>query len=684
LSLKSHIRGTELQIFPLESGMEGLVAKPVADGEALADRAVALEEILCTEELWRRPQRPPNYESENQALGKLVEALAASPRTILQVLADTLLDTLKADSAGMSLLNGDGNRFYWAAIAGAWSPHLGGGTPRDFGPCGDVLDCGRPLLFKHWEWRYPYLAEATPLAEEGLLVPFFVGGKAVGTIWTIAHSDRRKFDAEDLRLLESMGRFASAAYQTVQLLDAQDASRAAIESMEAAARSKRQLEAIVETTPDCIKIVAPDGTLVQMNAAGRQMVEASAADKVEGASVLDLIAPEFRDLWKERHQQVCSGEKLSWEFDIVGLKGTRRHMETHASPIRIADGTMAQLGITRDITKRKQDELKIKESEHRFHQLLQALPAAVYTTDPEGRITFYNEAAVEFAGRRPVLGELWCVTWRLYNADGSHLPHDECPMAIALKENRPVRGAEAIAERPDGSRRWFAPYPTPLRDSSERLVGAINMLVDITDRKEAERRQKLLIDELNHRVKNTLATVQSLVAQTARGTDDVERFRKAVEGRILALSHAHNQLSQRSWADAELSELLRSELEPYLAKGNVVLSGEPIQISPQIALMIAMAVHELATNAAKYGALSSAAGRINLGWDAKENGAGPRLRLYWLEENGPPIVEPSHRGFGSRLLERGIQLELGGSTRIEFAPAGLRCEIEIPLTADNR
>jgi signal transduction histidine kinase len=181
--------------------------------------AAPLESILCTDELLNRPRRPPDHERENLALGALVSALADSPRTILQTLADKVLEVLDADSAGLSLLTKDGNRFYWAAIAGAWRPHLGGGTPRDFGPCGDVLDCNATMLFTHWERRYPYLSAAMPLAEEGLLVPFFVDGKAVGTIWTIAHRHHRKFDAEDQRLLESMGRFASAAYQTVESIE---------------------------------------------------------------------------------------------------------------------------------------------------------------------------------------------------------------------------------------------------------------------------------------------------------------------------------------------------------------------------------------------------------------------------------------------------------------------------------
>jgi C4-dicarboxylate-specific signal transduction histidine kinase len=178
-----------------------------------------LESILCTEELRRRPSRAPDYEAENRALAALVGALADSPRTILQTLADRVLATLRADSAGLSLLTKDKKRFYWAAIAGAWRPHSGGGTPRNFGPCGDVLDRNIPMLFTHWERRYPYLSTAVPLADEGLLAPFHVNGEAVGTIWAIAHSARRQFDAEDLRLLESMGRFASAAYQTVESIE---------------------------------------------------------------------------------------------------------------------------------------------------------------------------------------------------------------------------------------------------------------------------------------------------------------------------------------------------------------------------------------------------------------------------------------------------------------------------------
>jgi PAS domain S-box-containing protein len=194
--------------------------RPKPTNELPSDNLVPLESVLCTEELNQRPTRPPDYETENRALVSLAQALAASPQTILQTLADKILEVFRADSAGVSLLTKDGKRFYWPAIAGLWKPHLGGGTPRDFGPCGDVLDYNEPLMFRHFELRYTYFLPVTPAVEECLLVPFYVEGKAVGTIWAIAHDHRRKFDAEDLRKLISLGSFASTAYQAVTLLDA--------------------------------------------------------------------------------------------------------------------------------------------------------------------------------------------------------------------------------------------------------------------------------------------------------------------------------------------------------------------------------------------------------------------------------------------------------------------------------
>jgi signal transduction histidine kinase len=210
---------------------------------------VSLESILRTEELHRRPSRPPDYERENAALVALSAALADSPRTILQTLADTILEICQCGSAGVSLLTPDdgGKRFYWPAIAGKWKTHIGGGTPRDFGPCGDVLDRNTPLLFGHLARRYTYFDPVKPAVEEALLVPFYVGSKALGTIWAVAHDARRKFDAEDERVMISLGKFASSAYQMLVSLNALNFAMADREKAEAALRlSNAKLENLIE------------------------------------------------------------------------------------------------------------------------------------------------------------------------------------------------------------------------------------------------------------------------------------------------------------------------------------------------------------------------------------------------------------------------------------------------------
>jgi PAS domain S-box-containing protein len=202
----------------------------------------ALDSVLITEKLYLRTSRPPDHEAENRVLGALAQALADTPDTILQVLAEKVVELLGTGSAGVSLLTKDGQRFCWAAVAGEWSTHLGSGAPRDFGPSGEVIDRDAPLLFTHWERRYPYLAAATPLAEEALLVPFHVDGKAVGTLWALVHHGVRRFDTEDLRLLQSLARFAAAAYQAVNMLGAVGERRAALSLLEDADQARALAE----------------------------------------------------------------------------------------------------------------------------------------------------------------------------------------------------------------------------------------------------------------------------------------------------------------------------------------------------------------------------------------------------------------------------------------------------------
>ncbi|MGE3784918.1 MAG: sensor histidine kinase, partial [Alphaproteobacteria bacterium] len=278
-------------------------------------------------------------------------------------------------------------------------------------------------------------------------------------------------------------------------------------------------------------------------------------------------------------------------------------------------------------------------------------------------------------------GDLWCVTWRLYLPDGTPLPDDQCLHAIALRENRPVRGVEAVAERPDGTRVPFIPYPTPLRDADGKLIGAINMLVDITERKKAENRQKVLIDELNHRVKNTLATVQSLATQTARHTNDIEQFVGDFETRLLSLSRVHDLLTKQHWGHAPVETIVREVIAPLAddAADRIRIGGPSVKLDPRMAVSISMALNELSTNAAKYGALCTTEGSLTIGWSVRDERVWPILEMVWQERDGPPVVPPKRRGFGSRLMERCIERDLDGEFDLVFDPDGVQCRISIPL-----
>jgi PAS domain S-box-containing protein len=323
--------------------------------------AAPLESILLTEQLRQRPQRSPDYETENRTFASLVRALADSPRTILQTLADKVVEVLRAGSAGLSLLTKDGARFYWAAVAGEWSPHLGGGTPRDFGPCGDVLDCSKPLLFTHWERRYPYLVSATPLAEEGLLVPFEVEGKQVGTIWAISHDPHRVFDSEDLRLLESLGRFASAAYQAVESLGALDRGRVA-------------LARVIASAMDAIITFDSTRRIELFNEAAEEIFGLPAG-KAIGASIDLILTDGFRRALDESMRAFAGGgmaRPYVWAPGGLAAKrsdGSEFPIEATVSHFEAGDRNLFTL-ILRDVDDRRRAEAELRElgSQNEFLQ----------------------------------------------------------------------------------------------------------------------------------------------------------------------------------------------------------------------------------------------------------------------------------------------------------------------------
>ena len=344
-------------------------------------RSAPLESILCTEELRLRPFRPPDYETENRALAALASALAESRSNILQTLADTILDVTQCDSSGLSLLDDGGKRFYWPAIAGMWKPHIGGGTPRDFGPCGDVLDQNRTLLFQHFERRYSYFEPVTPLVEECLLVPFYVDGRAVGTIWAIMHSDRYKFDAEDERLMSRLGQFASLAYQTLVHIDNLKLQIAAREKAEAEVRKlasglEAKVRCLIDSNIIGIIIWSHDGRITDANETFLRMVGYSRADLVAGQlSWMELTPAEWRSADAQRLAMLKSkGISPPYEKEFF-------HKAGHRVPVLVGGAAFDEAGddgaaFVVDLSDRKMTEQAAQESEKRYAEVRMELAHA--------------------------------------------------------------------------------------------------------------------------------------------------------------------------------------------------------------------------------------------------------------------------------------------------------------------
>jgi PAS domain S-box-containing protein len=362
-----------------------------------------LESILLTDELRRRPSRAPDYETESRALVGLANALSESPGTVLQRLAETILEVCRAGSAGISLLTKDdgGKRFYWPAIAGRWKPHIGGGTPRDFGPCGDVLDCNGTLLFGPVEKRYTYFQPVVPRVQEALLVPFYLRSKAVGTIWAVAH-DEHKFDEEDERIMKSLGQFASSAYQTVETLEALTARTAeAIETERATAL----LASIIDSSDDAIVSKNLDGTITSWNRSAERLFGYMPEEAV-GKHITLIVPTDRRDEEVTILERLKRGERID-HFETIRRRKDGRLLDISVtiSPIRDRKGKIIGASkVARDITDRKRAEQALRDSEDQLRILTQQLETKVYLRTQEleernARVLHQTEELRELSSR---------------------------------------------------------------------------------------------------------------------------------------------------------------------------------------------------------------------------------------------------------------------------------------------
>jgi len=479
---------------------------------SIPEAAASLESILCTEELQRRPRRPPDLAKENAALVALAGALAESRQTILEVLADTILRVTEADSAGLSLLTSDGaspdahgDRFYWPVIKGMWKEHVGGGTPRNFGPSGDVLDRDCTLLFRHFERRYAYLLPLAPAAVECLQVPFYVGGKAVGAIWAMMHSDRRGFDSEDERVMNTLGRFASLAYQNLAMIDDLKSQIDLREMAEARLRELTRVEVgvildgleaqvrtgeefhrvVVETASDSVVSIDHRGYILFANHATARTFGYEPAELVGQA--LTILMPEYlRDLHQaglQRYQET-GHRHIDWQgTELVGLRKNGEEFPVEVSfGEHTNNGQRVFTGFIRDISERKQAEEALRASERGLSLIIETIPGLVWCAAPDGELNYLNQRILDYTGTNA--GAWAQVGWK-------NLLHPEDAEVTAQAWSRAVASGQPLEiqcrlRRSDGAYRWFQALGQAARNGEGEVARWYGLLIDIDDRKNIE------------------------------------------------------------------------------------------------------------------------------------------------------------------------------------------------------
>jgi PAS domain S-box-containing protein len=451
-------------------------------------------------------------------------------------------------------------------------------------------------------------------------------------------------------------------------------------TLETADRSYRLL---IEQMTEGALMIGQDGAVLYGNRALAEML-GSTPSALMAAGLTPFIKPQsladFRRLLRDGGKaELFLARQDSAETIVAQLSLTRLDAPDGPFLCGVLTDLTATYGQAREIADAKSAlavEAAHRESDERYRLILEGVrDYAIMAIDLERKVTIWNAGAQQILGWQAadLIGRVLPAIW---TAEDRASQADDRERALCLESGRAEQ--ERWHLRKDGTPFWSHTLMMPLRRDDGQHIGFLKILRDRTEQRAADEKQNLLINELNHRVKNTLATVQSIAAQTLRAAATVEEGRAALEERLISLSRAHDVLTRESWEGAELSEIVALAISPYGGSdaARIVTGGPSVRLEPSMALAMAMALQELATNAAKYGALSVTKGRLSILWSVEADS----IRLRWEEKDGPRVTPPSRRGFGSRLIERSLSAALGGEAAIDFAPGGVVCIITAAIT----
>jgi PAS domain S-box-containing protein len=409
-------------------------------------------------------------------------------------------------------------------------------------------------------------------------------------------------------------------------------------------------------------------------------------DKPEGFEISDLagfltcVHPGDRNRVLSIFEAAIRGEApYRVEFRIQLSDGGVRWAAAEGAIVHNDQGEpIRMLGVTHDIAERKKAAQALTESEARLRLALDAGGMGVWQLDEAARVTLIDEIDALLLGLPPDTRALSMADFiaRIH-------PDDRAAMTRHAADSRRLGSDyehEFRALLPDGAERWLSARGRTVLGPDGKPMQTIGVNFDITAQKQAEERQNLLIAELDHRVKNVLARVAVVARYTREGSDSMDSLVEALEGRIQSMANAHALLSRSRWQGVSLADIVHHELAPYATADNTTIEGPDVTLIDEAMQAVTMVLHELVTNAAKHGALSTRQGRVAVRWAQRSSGNRRGwLRLQWNEADGPPVTHPTQEGFGTSVIRDLIPYELGGDVDVTFAAAGVRCSIEIPL-----
>jgi PAS domain S-box-containing protein len=599
------------------------------------------------------------------------------PRAVLATSTALLGTHLGVDRVGYGEIEGEGealqvvvadewNREGSASIAGR---HRLGDYAGSFRA---AFETGRPIVFADIA-ADPRSAgsEGTAHAAIGvgaqIVLPLIKDGRLVG-LFFVHQAVPRNWSDDEVELVREV---AKRTWSALARARAEQALR----------EREEQLSAFISQTTAGFAQVDLDGRFTMVNQRFCEIV-GRGEDELMTLRMQDITHPD--DLPRNLplfERAVRDGTPYAHEKRYVRPDGSIVWVNNSVAVIRRSSGEpFGVLAVTLDVTTRRRAAEALRKSEESLRLAVEGAGMATWDVDLASRRGHWSGTRFDILGyARPADLTGSVEDWlRLIH------PQDRAGVEEAVERcfgaGIPFTVEYRILRADNGEERWLHSYGNRITVDSDEPPRFIGVSFDITARKRSEQHQMLLIHELNHRVKNTLAIVQAIAHQSFKGETLSAEARRAFEGRLAALSAAHNLLTRQNWEGASIRQVVDEGMAAYRASDRIVVSGPDLPLAPKAAVSLAMAVHELATNAVKYGALSTERGQIHIDWAVEDGG----LRWTWRESGGPPVTRPARRGFGSRMIERGLASELRGEVRLEFPIEGLVCRLSSPLPAAER